>query len=163
MPSHELPLVRIERARLVEDLRRDDELADVVQQQSEAELHELLVDLVEAALPAMVDPTDLVEQPPRDEKADGRDVDAVLQGVRVSDGEILQCDHGVAAGRDLLRDQLRDLAELADRLGGMDGDCSVRTLSIAVPSAALARARVCSESAWGTSMPAPISSSTYTA
>ena len=72
----------------MEDLGRDRELADVVEQQSEPELVEPLVEAVELSPAAVVDPATLVEDLPSDQQAERGHVDRVLERVGVGGAQV---------------------------------------------------------------------------
>ena len=81
--------------RLVEHRRGDGHLADVVQEQAEAEGREALVEAVVAALAAVVDPAVAPELGAREQQAERGDVDGVAVRVLVRRREVVQDERRV--------------------------------------------------------------------
>ena len=115
---HERPLVRLELARLVEHLARDDHLADVVQQQAHAELGQALVDPVPAAAALEVDPALGAPVGAAEQQAQRGHVDRVAVGVLVRAGQVAEEQGGVGGVGDAGRDQVDHVAQLGQHVVG---------------------------------------------
>jgi hypothetical protein len=115
MTSHS---VVVELARLVEDLRRDRELADVVQEQAERDLRQAALDAVEAPAAGEVDPAVVVERAAGEHGAQGGDVHDVLEEVLVGAHHVREVQRDVGHVLHLVGDDARDVGELAQRVVG---------------------------------------------
>src|SRR4051794_564870 len=92
-------LVGREGALLLDDRGRHGELADVVEQEPEAELEQAALDVVAAPPAAEVLPAATLEEPAADEQPERADVDRVLVGVRVGRREVREHErYGRAVG-----------------------------------------------------------------
>ncbi len=108
---HDLHLVVGEPAGLVEDLRRYGELADVVDEQTEAELAHAVVEAVVAAAAAEVGPAVDAPGAAGDQQPEHGDLDAVAVRVVVEGAEVVQRERGVRAVEQVVDHRGRDLRE----------------------------------------------------
>ena len=115
---HQRPLVLGELARLVEDLARDDHLADVVQQQAHAELGQALVDPVPAAAALEVDPALRAPVGAAEQQAERGHVDRVAVRVLVRAGQVAEEQGGVGGVGDARGDQVDHVAQLRQHVVG---------------------------------------------
>src|SRR5439155_11977950 len=96
--------------------QRDGDLADVMQQQPEAELVQAALHALDVTAAAVVLPAAAREQLAAEEDAERADVDAVLMGVGVGRGEVAEDDRGPGVRGDAGHDAFDDGAE---RLRGL--------------------------------------------
>ena len=111
---HDRHLLVGQAAGLVEDLGRHGELADVVDQQPEAELAHALVEAVVAAAAAVVGPAVGAPGAAGDQQAEHGDLDAVAVRVVVERGEVVQRERGVGAVEQVVDHRAGDVGERLD-------------------------------------------------
>ncbi len=107
-----LHLVVGQPARLAEHVVGHDDLADVVQQQPEAEHLEPALDVVHAPLAAEVDPAVLLQRHLTDEQADQAHVHRVVERVGIEAAEVAEEGEHLPRTADLLHDPLHHALEL---------------------------------------------------
>src|SRR3954471_18977575 len=96
---------------LVQNLWRQREFADVVEQQADAQEGEAALDAVEARPSAVVQPAVAAEELPGEQQAESAHVDGVLVGVGVRRGKVRQRDRRAGVARHARRDLLDDLVQ----------------------------------------------------